>query len=264
MMSIRNYNPGRNRRGRVSIAAERFLYGSLSFSIIAQVLFLFQKNDRLILISAVFGAVFALTHAQLAYAKRYFWSYLIFTLSFSLIVESVSLNTAWPFGEVSYQNLGYEISGVPLIVVVMWLATMHPLLILARRIAPNWVFLCGALAITAYELFFDQLLVASKFKIWNFEGAHIPFQTRIPLSNLFGWLLVGVVYFGVAHLVIPKERRKISASLTSIDAFLVWTWLFHVSANLFFFGKPGTALLGGLVYGALLLPYLSSRYLGQP
>ena len=263
-MSIRNYNPGRNRRGRVSIAAERFLYAALLLSMFSQGLFLFQSDNRLILLSAILGAVFSLTHAQLAYAKRYFWSYLLFTLSFSLVMESISLNTAWPFGEVLYQNLGFEISGIPLIILVMWLATMHPLLILARRIAPNWVFLSGALAITSYALFFDQLLVASKYKVWDFEGSHIPFQTHIPLSNLFGWLLVGVIYFGLANLVIPKERRKISASLTSIDLCLAWTWLFHVVANLFFFEKPGTALLGGLLYGALLAPYISSRYLGQP
>lgn len=263
-MSIRNYNPGRNRRGRVSIAAERSLYAALLCSMSAQALFLFKSDNRLILLAAIFGAIFSLTHAQLAYAKRYFWSYLLFTLGFALIIESVSLNTAWPFGQVRYQNLSLEISGIPLIILVMWLATMHPLLIMARRIAPNWVFLCGAIAITSYELFFDQLLVASKYKIWEFEGSHIPFQTHIPLSNLFGWLLVGVIYFGLANIVIPKERRKISASLTSIDLFLIWTWLFHVIANLFFFDKPGTALLGGLLYGALLAPYLNSRYLGKP
>lgn len=263
-MSIRNYNPGRNRRGRVSVAAERFLYSSLFLSAISLALFLFQENSNLILISVILAAVFSLTHAQLAYAKRYFWGYLGFTLTFALVVETVSLKTAWPFGEVRYQNLGFEIQGVPLLILIMWLAISHPLLILSRRIAPNWVFIVGGFALTSYELFFDQLLVANKYKFWDFEGAHIPFQTHIPLSNLIGWLFIGTIYFGLANLVLPKERRKISASLTSIDLFLIWTWSFHVSANIFFFGKPGTALLGGICYGALLIPYLSSRYLGQP
>lgn len=263
-MSIRNYNPGRNRRGRVSVAAERFLYSSLLLSAISLALFLFQENSKLILISAILAAVFSLTHAQLAYAKRYFWGYLSFTLTFALIVETVSLKTAWPFGDVRYQSLGFEIQGVPVLILIMWLATSHPLLILARRIAPNWVFIVGGFALTSYELFFDQLLLANKYKVWEFEGAHIPFQTHIPLSNLIGWLFIGTVYFGLANLILPKERRKISASLTSIDLFLIWTWCFHVAANIFFFGKPGTALLGGICYGALLIPYLSSRYLGQP
>lgn len=263
-MSIRNYNPGRNRRGRVSIAAERFLYGSLALSALTQGLFLFQSDSRLILLSAIFACIFSLTHAQLAFAKRYFWGYLSFTLTFVLILEATSIRTAWPFGEVSYKNLGLEISGVPILVMVIWLATAHPLMILARRIAPNWVFLSGAFALTAYQLFLDQLLVASGYKIWTFTGSHIPFQTKIPLANLVGWLFVGVVYFGLANLILPKERRKISASLTSIDLFLVWTWLFHVVANIFFFAKPGTALIGGLCFGAVLAPYLASRYLGQP
>jgi putative membrane protein len=263
-MSIRNYNPGRNRRGRVSIAAERFLYGSLALSALTQVLFLFQENSQLILVSAIFAGIFSLTHAQLAYAKRYFWGYLSFTLTFALAIESISLQTAWPFGKVTYQNLGIEVAGVPLLVLVIWLATLHPLVILARRIAPNWVFIVGAIALTSYQLFFDQLLVANSYKIWEFEGSHIPFQTRIPLSNLVGWLFVGVIYFGMANMILPKERRKISASLTSIDIFLVWIWVFNVSANIFFFEKPGTALLGGIFFGALIAPYLASRYLGQP
>lgn len=263
-MSIRNYNPGRNRRGRVSVAAERFLYGSLTLSAVTQVLFLFQEDSRLILVSAIFASIFSLTHAQLAYAKRYFWGYLSFTLTFAFAVESISLQTAWPFGKVEYERLGIEVAGVPLLVLVIWLATLHPLMILARRIAPNWVFVVGAIALSSYQLFFDQLLVANDYKNWQFDGSHIPFQTHIPLSNLVGWLFVGVIYFGLANMILPKERRKVSASLTSIDLFLVWSWLFNVSANIFFFDKPGTALLGGIFFGALITPYLASRYLGQP
>ena len=263
-MSIRHYNPGRNRRGRVSIAAERFLYSSLFFSIACQVAFLFTPNSKLILASAIFSATFSLAHAQLAYAKRYFWSYLLFTLILATTIEITSIQTAWPFGDVSYENLGFTIFGVPILVLVLWLAFTHPLLLMARRIAPNWVFLSGAAAITSYALFFDQLLVANGFKTWNFTGAHIPFQTHIPLANVVGWLFVGVVFFGLANLIMPKERRKISAGLATIDIFLVWTWIYNVVANIFFFGKPGTALFGGLAFGALLIPYLSSRYLGQP
>ena len=263
-MSIRNYNPGRNRRGRVSIAAERFLYSALTASILCQVIFLYNRNSKFILLSAIFAAVFSLSHAQLAYAKRYFWSYLIFTLLMATTIEVISINTAWPYGDLSYKNLGATIYGVPLLVLVIWLAVAHPLLIMARRVAPYWVLLSGSAAITSNALFFDQLLVANNFKNWNFTGSHIPFQTHIPLANMFGWLFVGIIFFGLANLILPKERRKISAGLTSIDIFLIWIWVYNMVANIFYFDKPGTALLGGLAFGALLLPYLSSRYLGQP
>lgn len=263
-MSIRNYNPGKNRRGRVSIAAERFLYSALFLSILSQILFLYNRDSKFILASAIGSAIFSLSHAQLAFAKRYFWSYLIFTLIMAIIIEITSINTAWPFGEIRYQNLGPKILEVPILVLVIWLAVAHPLLIMARRIAPHWVLLSGAAAITSYALFFDQLLVANKFKVWNFTGSHIPFQTHIPLANVVGWLFVGVIFFGLANMILPKERRKISAGLTSIDIFLIWTWLYNVIANVFYFDKPGTALVGGLAFGLLLIPYLSSRYLGQP
>lgn len=263
-MSIRHYNPGRNRRGRVSIAAERFLYISLVSSIALQIVFLFQHNANFILASASLAALFSLSHAQLAFAKRYFWTYLFYTLIIAYVIELISLRTGWPFGEVKYQNLGATISGVPILVLVFWLGAMHPLLILARKVAPNWVLLSGAAAVTAYALFFDQLLVANDYKTWTFTGAHIPFQTHIPLDNVIGWLFVGVVVLGIANLILPKERRKISASMKSVDIFLVWTWIYNFAANLFFFGKPGTALIGGLAFGALIGWYLSKRYLGSP
>ncbi len=263
-MSIRQYNPGRNRRGRVSIAAERFLYAALLFSITTQIVFLYQRDSKLILASAIGLAIFSLSHAQLAYGKRYFWSYLLLVFSLSTLIELTAMRTAWPFGEINYNKLGVELFSVPIFLPTFWLGAIHPLLILARRIAPNWVLLSGAAAITSYQLFFDQLLVANGYKSWVFTGAHIPFQTKIPLSNLFGWLLVGVIFFGLINLALPKDRRKISASLTSIDISLVWIWLFNVIANLAYFDKPGTAALGGLAFGALLLPYLASRYLGQP
>lgn len=263
-MSIRQYNPGRNRRGRVSIAAERFLYLSLFLSILCQIIFLFQQNAKFVLASATLASIFSLAHAQLAFAKRYFWSYLIFTLSVGFLIELISINTGWPFGNVKYQNLGFTVSGVPILVLIFWLGSLHPLIVMARKIAPNWVLLSGAAAITSYALFFDQLLVANKYKSWNFSGAHIPFQTHIPLDNIFGLLFVGVVIFGIANLVLPKERRKISASMNSIDIFLTWTWVYNFLANLLFFGKPGTALVGGITYGALLIWYLSKRYLGSP
>lgn len=263
-MSIRNFNYGRNRRGRVSVAAERFLYSALLLSIILQVAFLFQNNANYILASAIFASVFSLAHAQLAYAKRYFWTYLIFTILFSFAIEKTSLVTGWPFGEVTYRNLGANIAGVPLLVLVFWLGTFHPLLIMARKIAPNWVLISGAAVITSYMLFFDQLLSANGYKSWTFTSAHVPFQTHIPLDNVIGWLFVGVVGFGLLNLFLPKERRKISAGMASVDIFLVWTWIYNFVANIFFFGKPGTALIGGLTYGALLFFYLSKRYLGSP
>ena len=45
-MSIRQFNYGRNRRGRVSVGAERFLYSALFLSILLQII-LDRKSTRL-------------------------------------------------------------------------------------------------------------------------------------------------------------------------------------------------------------------------
>ena len=117
-MSIRQFNYGRNRRGRVSVSAERFLYTALFLSILLQIIFLFNQNSKLILASTVFAAIFSLAHAQLAYAKRYFWSYLLLTLIMAFAIEKISLSTGWPFGKISYSNLGGTVFEVPLLVLV--------------------------------------------------------------------------------------------------------------------------------------------------
>ena len=145
-MSIRQFNYGRNRRGRVSVGAERFLYSALFLSILLQIIFLFNQNSKLILGSTIFAAIFSLAHAQLAYAKRYFWSYLVLTLIMAFIIEKVSLTTGWPFGKITYNNLGATVFEVPILVLVFWLASAHPLLIMARKLAPNWVLLSGAIS----------------------------------------------------------------------------------------------------------------------
>ena len=263
-MSIRNFNYGRNRRGRISLAAERFLYGSLAISLIAQFTFLIRKDDISIYVAAIFGAIYSLSHSFLAYGPRYFWGYLSAGLFGSILIDSVAIHTEWPFGKFQYLHLGPTIFSVPLLVPVFWLAVIHPLLILARRVAPNWVMASGALAITSYVIFTDQFLVSAGHKKWTFTGAHIPFQTHIPFTNLVGWLFTGFIGFGLLNVLLPKDRRKVSASLTSIDLLLVWTWFYNVIGNAFIFHRPGTALVGGIAFGALLLPYLANRYLGQP
>jgi putative membrane protein len=68
----------------------------------------------------------------------------------------------------------------------------------------------------------------------------------------------------VLHLVLPRDRRKQSASYTAVDFFLIWTWFGGIVSNLFFFDRPGIAFLFGTVYGAFLSPYLFSRWLGRP
>jgi putative membrane protein len=69
---------------------------------------------------------------------------------------------------------------------------------------------------------------------------------------------------GILHLILPRDRRKVGASFSAIDIFLVWTLFSGIVGNLFFFDRPGIALFAGGVFGVVLTPYLFTRWLGRP
>jgi putative membrane protein len=68
----------------------------------------------------------------------------------------------------------------------------------------------------------------------------------------------------ILHQILPRERRKSSASFGAVDIWLAWTLFGGVVSNLFFFDRPGIALVGGLAFGLFFLPYAFSRWLGRP
>jgi putative membrane protein len=217
-------------------------------------------------ISTVYWAAGAMVlHALLAYGARYAFTYLFVTAIFALFIESVGVKTGWPFGTYEYDpSLGHTIAGVPYVVPFAWVMMAHPVLIAARRVAGNWVFLYGGYALAAWDLFLDPQMVSAGRWTWTFDGPHVPFQPEIPLSNTFGWLLSGMALIAILHQVLPRDRRKSSASFGAVDLWLTWTFFGGVVSNLFFFDRPGVAFFGGIAFALFFLPYAFSRWLGRP
>jgi putative membrane protein len=221
---------------------------------------------RVVTIATVYwGAAAMALHALLAFGGRYALTYLAISLSFGFFIELIGVETGWPFGIYEYDpSLGPQLISVPLVVPFAWAMIAHPVLCVARRVTKNWVFLYGGFGMMAYDLFLDPQMVSGGRWTWDVTGAHVPFSPEIPLSNTFGWLLSGMALIALLHLVLPRDRRKQSASYTAVDIFLIWTWFGGVISNLFFFDRPGVAFLFGSVFGAFLAPYLFSRWLGRP
>jgi putative membrane protein len=116
----------------------------------------------------------------------------------------------------------------------------------------------------AWDLFLDPLMVTAGRWTWQVDGAHVPFQPEIPLSNTFGWLLSGMALMSMLHFSTPRDRRKNSGSLVAADILLFWTLFSGVVGNLFFFDRPGIAMFSGLILGILLAPYFFNRWIGRP
>jgi putative membrane protein len=65
------------------------------------------------------------------------------------------------------------------------------------------------------------------------------------------------------NFALPKERRSLGASRAVPEFFLMWSWLSGIIANLFFFDRPGVALLGGFALGIVVAWYFLSVKLGR-
>ena len=266
-MSIRNYAPRRRRRG-VSAFANGIQVGTMVAALFLQITYPLLSGEalRIVTIATVyFGAASMFVHARLAYGWKYTGRYLLITLPFAFLIELIGENTGWPFGTYSYDpSLGPQLIGIPLVVPFAWAMMAHPLLIVARRMSKTWTFLYGGFALMAWDLFLDpQMVGAGRWK-WEVTGSHVPFQPDIPLSNMFGWLLAGIALMAILNVSLPKEQRKYGSSLIAIDIFLAWSLFGGIISNLFFFGRPGVALFGGLFYTLALAPYFFARWLGRP
>jgi putative membrane protein len=140
----------------------------------------------------------------------------------------------------------------------------HPVLIAARKVTKNWVFLYGGLGMMAWDLFLDPQMVAAERWIWEFTGPNVPLQPDIPLSNTFGWLLTGMGLMAILNRVLRQDRRNTIDVPSIPNFFLGWTFFSGVVGNIFFFSTPGVALTGGLVFGLLMVPYIFVLRFGPP
>jgi putative membrane protein len=267
-MSLRQFYPKRNSRHQVSSWKMAILYITIAIAILLQISYPLIDGEslRIVTIATVYWAAAAMCiHAVLAYGIKYASIFVSTTFTYALVVEQIGSKTGWPFGNYEYSGtLGYQIYGVPLVVPFAWVMIAHPLLIAARKITKNWVFLYGGLAMMAWDLFLDPQMVASERWLWDFSGSHVPFQPEIPLSNMFGWLLTGMGLMAILNKFLQVDRRKTKTSTVVPDLFLFWTLFSGIVGNIFFFDRPGVALFGGVVFGLVLIPYIFVLRFGPP
>lgn len=244
------------------------LFGLSAIAIALQIAYPLVHGELLrniTLLTVYFGAAAMLIHALFSFGSRYFTTYLLITFAFGLGVEILGSKTGYPFGDYTYdRSLGIAIAGVPLVVPFAWIMMAHPILIAARRLTPHWVFLYGGLCLMAWDIFLDPQMVDAHRWHWILNGAHIPFEPEIPLSNAAGWLFAGMGLIALLHTALPSTRRKVGPSSTVPDIFLAWTLFSGIVGNLFFFHRPGVAFIGALLFGAALAPYFFTITLGRP
>lgn len=184
------------------------------------------------------------------------WPRVILTASAVLIlgwlVEYLGSTTGFPFGEYDYTaRLQPQLGSVPMLIPLAWLMMLPPSwavgfalsapLAHRRRLRRAALILISALALTAWDLFLDPMLVRWDFWRWAQPSGYF----GIPWVNFLGWILSAAV---ITALVRPPEVPRLPL-LFIYGA----TWAFMTGGLALFWGLPGPALVGSLAMGTLLL-----------
>ncbi|HXV91766.1 MAG TPA: carotenoid biosynthesis protein [Pseudonocardia sp.] len=170
-----------------------------------------------------------------------------------LLAEAVGLRTGLPFGEYAYTGtLGPEVLGVPVVVPLAWTMMAWPALVVGRTLVRGAaVAVVGALALAAWDVFLDPQMVDAGHWTWADPEPALPLVPGIPLTNYAGWVLVSLAIVGLLHRLLPAHRGPSGPAA----ALYLWAYGSSVVAHLVFFDRPGSALVGGLIMGAVAVPF---------
>ena len=171
-----------------------------------------------------------------------------------LVAESVGVATGLPFGHYTYTgSLGVELLGVPVVVPLAWVMMSWPALVVARTLAVRRpaVVGIGAAALTAWDVFLDPQMVAAGHWTWLDASPGLPLIPDIPLTNYLGWLLVSAVLMAILDVALRPQDGPSAPAAT----LYLWVYFSSVLGHLVFFGLPGSAVTGGILMGAIAIPF---------
>jgi putative membrane protein len=171
-----------------------------------------------------------------------------------LVAESIGVATGVPFGHYAYTGtLGPELLGVPIVVPMAWVMMAWPALMVARTLAGRGaaVVAVGAVALTTWDVFLDPQMVAAGHWRWFDPQPGLPLIPGIPLTNFVGWLVVSALVMAALHATLRRTDRPSAPAAT----LYLWVYFSSVMAHAVFFGLPGSAVTGGVLMGAVAIPF---------
>jgi uncharacterized membrane protein len=175
--------------------------------------------------TVVLGAVAGFAFLAWAIGRRQ--ASLVFVVSFvvSLGAELAGTASGLPFGPYSYTSqLGYLIASlVPFNIPTSWFYMLVAVLGICGRFLPAkddrtsrwwWAFIAGVV-LTAWDVSMDPAMVKTTHWLWhNADLTNAPTLSRIlgtgyyyqmPLTNLLGWLLTGVIVARLMLAIVPPS-----------------------------------------------------------
>ncbi|MCO7219783.1 carotenoid biosynthesis protein [Klenkia sp. PcliD-1-E] len=195
------------------------------------------------------GSALTLVHAGLSRGWRTGLSVAALAVVVSVLFEAVGLATGFPYGSYTYSDaLGPTLLGVPFLVPLAWLMMVWPSWLLARRLVP--AHRVGRVAVAAYvfaawDVVLDPQLVQAGYWTWAHPTPGLPGIDTVPLTNLGGWLLAGLVLMTLLDLLVAHRPAALPDHAPLVA--LAWMVLGGALAHAGWLGLPGSAVWGVLL-----------------
>jgi uncharacterized membrane protein len=215
----------------------------------------------------VLGSLLSAVHAGLSRGARTAAGLLLLVALTAIAFEAVGLATGVPYGSYRYSDaLGPTLLGVPFLVPLAWLMMAWPSWVLAERLARpvrpgrRRAARVGAAAgvFAGWDVVLDPQMVQAGYWTWTHPRPGLPGIDTVPLTNLAGWLLAGLVLMTLLDLLVA--RTAISGPPRAGDAApllaLGWMTLGGALAHAGWLGLPGSAAWGAALAVPVLLVLL--------
>ena len=215
-----------------------------------------QARDVLTVVTVVAFFLASTSHAVIHRGVRWAAVFVLVTAGTGLLAEALGTATGLPFGDYSYaDSLGWKLLGVPVVIPLAWSMMAYPCLLVGQRLCRSRVAAAavGGFALASWDLFLDPQMVEAGHWTWTDVSYALPGAPDIPGSNYLGWVVVAVLMVGILQLLPRKDADDRQPA-----ALFLWTYGSSVLANAAFFGRPLTALVGGVGMGLVAIPYALS------
>jgi uncharacterized membrane protein len=211
------------------------------------------------------GSLLSVVHAGLSRGARTGAGLLVLVALTATAFEAVGLATGFPYGSYRYSDaLGPTLLGVPFLVPLAWLMMAWPSWVLAdhltrtarpgRRRAARIAAAAGIFA--GWDVVLDPQMVQAGYWTWAHPEPGLPGIDTVPLTNLAGWLLAGLVTMTLLDLVVTRTAVAPRIGNAAPLLALGWMTLGGALAHVGWLGLPGSAAWGVAIAVPVLLVLL--------